>query len=441
MSVGNIKHKFSIAIESDNPVSRAIGILKVAQAFEKEGIHLASDLNTATSRQLAAASDADEVVNDTIVATMVESIPEVGQALPTREMGGLYPVPYPALRKLSAEEEIRGANFLEQTLGNAKEAFKSFDERYASSKKSIIHRRPAFISESIEVEVEHQDKFITSGYNPNCVMILFDYVRLNQSQYQATDGVSIKIVDKDIVKKLARGSKIEAAHIPASDVSDGINEDLSSLGDALADMLLDRLGLPAADTGYPAMDRLSRFRQGEQAPGPGFAIASDKPGNIPGYEHNPMAQAEYFKANKPDTAPIFLRPAERPVSNNWPEPMPVGLTKTTLVVATDEFGDNEPNYDYTVVGFSPRLERETTTGWHEMKKISLLSNVDGEEGPNNVRVEDLLAICADHLNSLQLAGKASYSHVDAHKSIIKALHHLHGLTVLQHVKPTDQSDK
>ena len=327
--VGNIKHKFSIAVESDNPVSRAIGILKVAQAFEKEGIHLASDLNTATSRQLAAASDADEVVNDTIVATMVESIPGVGQALPTREMGGLYPVPYPALRKLSAEEEIRGANFLEQTLGSVKDALKSFDKQVATAS-------------------------------------------------------------------------------------------------------MDLQNAAACSTGWDAIDTAAKKWHAN-------VVAAQPAGNIPGYEHNPMAQAEYFKANKPDTAPIFLRPAERPVSNNWPEPMPVGLTKTTLVVAIDEFGDNEPNYDYTVVGFSPRLERETTTGWHEMKTISLLSNVDGEEGPNNIRVEDLLAICADHLNSLQLAGKASYSHVDAHKSIIKALHHLHGLTVLQHVKPTDNN--
>lgn len=342
MSVKNIHHKFSIAVESDTPQGRAIGILKIAEVFETAGIHLSSDLNVETSRDLARCGDytAELVQNNQLRAVMVESTSKT-KAI-ERDTAGLYPVAYPALRVLTPEEEIRGTSFLEQTLGTAKAALKSFDEQVAAD-TNIVTGRPGF---------EHS----TPIFNPK-------------------------------------------AHSTLTDACRAASADLDG------------------------------------------QMKAALPGNIPEYEHNPMAQSEYFKANKPGSPPIFLRPDERFVSANWPEPIPVGLARTTLVVATPSNVDNEPNYDYTIVGFSSKLGRDTSTGWHEMKKISLLSNVDGEEGPNNVRVEDLLAICADHLNSLQLAGKASYSHVDAHKSIIKALHHLHGLTVLQHVKPTDQSDK
>jgi hypothetical protein len=372
----------------------------------------------------------------------------------------LYPVPHnPQGYKVQNDE----SNQLGRSLADARDALKSFDEQLAEPGKgvridtnlfrraaeteargsSVIRRQPAFISESIEVEVEHQDKFITSGYNPNCVMILLDHVRLDPPQYEARDGDSIKIVDKDIVEKLVRGSKVEVAHIPASDISDVINEDLSSLGDTLADMLLDRLGLPTADTGYPAMNRLSRFRQGEQVPGPGFAIASDKPGNIPGYEHNPMAQAEYFTGvnSQADLEPIVPgHLGDRLLANAWPIPLPVGLLPRTAVYSVDGAGTEGVHSEYAVFGISTPSESASFENVRELSNIQLQEGpIDPTTGPNGVRVDDLLAICADHLNSLVEAKQATQSHVDAHKSIIKALHHLHGLTVLQHVKPTDNN--
>jgi hypothetical protein len=99
-------------------------------------------------------------------------------------------------------------------------------------------------------------------------------------------------------------------------------------------------------------------------------------------------------------------------------------------VATDNYGESEPNYEYKIVGLGGHTGRST------LKEISLLTQVDKEVGPNGVRIEDLLAICSDHLSSLAACDQANQSQIDANKSIIKALHHLHGLTSLKHINPT-----
>jgi hypothetical protein len=359
MSVGNIKHKFNIAIQSNNPVDRAIGILKVAELFETAGIHLSADLSTETSRFLVSeiARDPATTANNTIVATMVENDPVTSEHYQPEKAGD----------ELTRVEEIRGTNFLERTLGSVKDALKSFD-------KQVAETQPG--------------------------------------------------------KKLGN-SALSGAH--------------------------------GGGTGYPAMDRFSRFRQGEQAPEPGFTMASDKSGNpssdegttpiynpkahatlteacptaagnIPGYEHNPMALSEYFSDKAPVPAIIFIGDHERFVFNNWPVPSPVGLTKYTAVKATDNRDVFTPNYNYSIHGL-------TNQGWTLLKDIKILNRFDDQEkGPDGVRVEDLLAICADHFSSLERSQGVSHAEHQAHKSIVKALQHLHGLTSLKHLNSTDVSN-
>jgi hypothetical protein len=264
MSVGNIKHKFNIAIQSNNPVDRAIGILKVAELFETAGIHLSADLSTETSRFLVSeiARDPATTANNTIVATMVENDP---------------------------------------------------------------------------VTSEH--------YQPEKA------------------GDELTRVEEILTEVVTRGA-----------------------------------------------------------------------GNIRGYEHNPMALSEYFSDKAPVPAIIFIGDHERFVFNNWPVPSPVGLTKYTAVKATDNRDVFTPNYNYSIHGL-------TNQGWTLLKDIKILNRFDDQEkGPDGVRVEDLLAICADHFSSLERSQGVSHAEHQAHKSIVKALQHLHGLTSLKHLNSTDVSN-
>jgi hypothetical protein len=329
MSIGNIKHKFSVAIESDNPESRGVGILKLANLFEQAGIHLAADLNASTSRLISAAANRDDVVNDTIVATLIESdaiaafvkkpvighLPDgstvVYRGMPGREMAGLYPVPY--------------------------------------------------------------------------------------------SSAGLRVVKND---------EADAGGAPQKPVVDSLTRVEEILSEVVA-------GKTSAEHVKTATHMGGEISISDNIP----------PGNIPGYEHNPMAQSEYFKDVEAPATHVFLTANERFVPGNWPDPAPVGLVKFIAIAATDNYGTNSPNYEYTVVGFGKR------TGWHLLKKISLLSHVDGDIGPNGVRVEDLLAICADHLTSMNTEGTLHPVKKEALKSIQKALNHLHGLTVMDHLMP------
>jgi hypothetical protein len=109
MTIGNIKHQVKITVESNNPQSRAVGILKLADVFATAGIHLGTDLNTETARLLSTAEGEGvrNILNEQIMATVVESTakaPIIGhrpdgstvvyRGMPGRETTGLYPVPY-----------------------------------------------------------------------------------------------------------------------------------------------------------------------------------------------------------------------------------------------------------------------------------------------------------------------------------------------------------
>jgi hypothetical protein len=73
---GNIRHQVRVTVESNNPESRAIGILKIARVFEQAGIHLASDLNVNTAKALSEATGTNnEVGNNSILVTIGETTP------------------------------------------------------------------------------------------------------------------------------------------------------------------------------------------------------------------------------------------------------------------------------------------------------------------------------------------------------------------------------
>jgi hypothetical protein len=308
MTIGNIKHQVKITVESNNPQSRAVGILKLADVFATAGIHLGTDLNTETARLLSTAEGEGvrNILNEQIMATVVESTakaPIIGhrpdgstvvyRGMPGRETTGLYPVPY-------------------QRPGEAA-------DRHAAEPGVLEGRKQDSLS----------------------------------GEQLSSDDVSPE------------------------------------------------------------------------------AAAALSLGNIPGYEHNPMARAEHFEeVPGPIPASFVTTEHERSVQSNWPNPAPLGLVKYTGVVATDNYGESEPNYEYKIVGLGGHTGRST------LKEISLLTQVDKEVGPNGVRIEDLLAICSDHLSSLAACDQANQSQIDANKSIIKALHHLHGLTSLKHINPT-----
>jgi hypothetical protein len=321
MTVGKIKHQIRVTVDSDNPESRVIGILKLAGLFEAAGIHLASDLSTATSRSLGGEVRDDPAVtpNNQILATMVEvgnvagdgkehvigHLPDGGtimyRSMPKRDLSDAGPRPYPKF-------EVR------------KNDFDSWPSK-------------AITDTAGEVRPNHLGR----------------------------------VIEK-------------------SRIGEGMSPE--------------------------ALAELTR-------------------GDIPGYEHNPMARAEHFEeVPGPIPASFVTTEHERSVQSNWPNPAPLGLVKYTGVVATDNYGESEPNYEYKIVGLGGHTGRST------LKEISLLTQVDKEVGPNGVRIEDLLAICSDHLSSLAACDQANQSQIDANKSIIKALHHLHGLTSLKHINPT-----
>jgi hypothetical protein len=102
MSLGNIKHQVTFAVISADPVSRAVGILKLAGVLKDAGINLATLLTPMTTEAIRGWSNNPEYAkqeNESIVATITElppglqammaQHPMMGQMSGMQPMGGM----------------------------------------------------------------------------------------------------------------------------------------------------------------------------------------------------------------------------------------------------------------------------------------------------------------------------------------------------------------
>lgn len=157
-------------------------------------------------------------------------------------------------------------------------------------------------------------------------------------------------------------------------------------------------------------------------------------GNIPGYEHNPMAQAEYIpQPQRQKPSAVGCKMEGSVVLGNWPDPTPGFLKPVTHITRLDDHGDGEPGFDYQIYGLGQ------AEGWKKLQTVSIMSHCDVEQGPNNPRIEDYLTICAAHLESCIRADQTfstnhtNRTHGEALSSIRRALSLLNGNTVRQHL--------
>jgi hypothetical protein len=150
----------------------------------------------------------------------------------------------------------------------------------------------------------------------------------------------------------------------------------------------------------------------------------EAPGNIPGYEHNPMAQSEYFSGKSLYMRVSEVGNGERVLNNAWPMPLPLDMNVGSF---TKSVGDPDADYGYQKYIIYARPTPEVPN--------AILARLEFNTAPSNqpangVRVSDLLAICEDVLTTSRAAVHPEIS--SAIMSISKALKHLHSFNVEVH---------
>jgi polygalacturonase len=66
-------------------------------------------------------------------------------------------------------------------------------------------------TQSIPVTANSQASYVTNGYSPGLINVFITGIRLNPSQYQATDGVHVVITDSAVLAKLITGMTVDIA--------------------------------------------------------------------------------------------------------------------------------------------------------------------------------------------------------------------------------------
>lgn len=100
MSLGNIKHQVTFAVISADPVSRAVGILKLAGVLKDAGINLATLLTPTTTEAIRDWSNSPEYAtqeNGSIVATITELPPGLQAMMAQHPMMGQMPGAMPGM--------------------------------------------------------------------------------------------------------------------------------------------------------------------------------------------------------------------------------------------------------------------------------------------------------------------------------------------------------